>query len=499
MHTEYQKEWEQILASSNVQQALLEHFKKITSSNETIATLKLVVASVKKLSIQKEMLVITFNNEKILHCAAPDTSKIYSNWPKDFQKVISIHKRLEFGSSNMSIARDYVLGDHGTFILENDDYENCKSPMIDGSSDWWVYENETGELLLISHEDEAIVERSSRPIWNIFLQRIAKSLNIISHLPTETSKKVLSKASSTVKELQSDEKTLIGVKKVINNGCILNIGGEFALMEWRNKKLEVISTTSFNHHPIPSQVVQFQTIDSNRIFLGIEEKTCHFINVNDFQLTIAADISIYGNKAPCFIDEKIYFYKKGYPEGFARMLITDTSKKELFQDKPAIGVGNLIRSFEIGGVVIFAGTKIIGFNTSSEKPLELFNVDSKITQPNLAPLKYPFVLLYETFYNDSNLPAITILDILSGKTISSYRPAEFVQAVHFDQNELIFLTKRKNQHFLLRYTVKAEFLELTSETKLQFKNNNIPVDFIQKVENTMIFIDRNGFIFYFEL
>jgi hypothetical protein len=498
MQTDYQKEWEQILSASNLHQSLLKHFKKITSSDETLALLQLVTAGVKEASVQNEKLVITFKNGNVLQCAAPDKSMAYTNWPADFQNIISIHKKLEFGSSDMSIARDYFLGDHGTFIIENDDYENCESPMIDDSSNWWIYVNRTGDLLLVSHEDEEIVERSSQSIWYIFLQRIAKSLKVISNPSPVAEKKELRKSSASVKELKSEAKTLKGVKRVIDNGRILNIGGQFALMEWRDKKLEVLSTTSFNHHLIPSQLVQFQIIDSTRIFMGIEEKTCHFANVNDSQINISPDISIHGNKAPCLVDDRIYFYKKGYPEGFSRMSINDITNKETFQNKPPTGIVNFTRSFEIGGVVLFAGTRLIGFNVSAEKPVELFNVDSQITQPSMAPLRYPLVLLYETFYNDSKLPAIVILDITSGKIVASYRPGEFVQAIDCTQKEVVFLTKRKNQHFLLKYDVSGELLELIFEIKLHFDNGDNPVDFVQQVENTLTFIDREGYIFSFE-
>src|SRR5690606_35948187 len=113
------------------------------------------------------------------------------------------------------------------------------------------------------------------------------------------------------------------------------IGGQFALMEWRDKKLEIVSTTPFSDY-LPSELAQFQITGNNKIFFAIEEKTCHFANVNDSQITISPNISIYGNKAPCLVDNHIYFYKKGYPEGFSRMLLGD-SKKETFQNRPATG------------------------------------------------------------------------------------------------------------------------------------------------------------------
>ncbi|EKO35287.1 WGR domain protein [Leptospira santarosai str. CBC379] len=184
----YLEEWETLIKAQDLPKALVQHFSYLIDYPGYDRLLEAVMQKASNVRIEENTLQILFSDDYLLSASPPSSSpEEFSEWPESFRKLTEVHEFIEFGSSAPYIARDLVLGDHGSFLDEyiNDEtFENAESPLIYNQSDWWIYhpeeKNEHGQSMLyrVSHENGNVKESFPHNIGSLFLKRIADCLEI---------------------------------------------------------------------------------------------------------------------------------------------------------------------------------------------------------------------------------------------------------------------------------------------------------------------------------
>jgi hypothetical protein len=173
--------YQNIMRSRYPLQAITDHFQILIDTEESQLLLQQVISCISRTEIQENKLVLEFNNGLLLTCHGP-RNRSYHQWPRSFQKIMTIHSLLEYGYYDQNISRLFVLGDHGSCLFEDENFQDSKSPMIDNQSDWWIYDNVYSpepDLLLVSHGSLSIVAQTNQRVGHLFLRRIASTLTII--------------------------------------------------------------------------------------------------------------------------------------------------------------------------------------------------------------------------------------------------------------------------------------------------------------------------------
>nr|WP_061270550.1 hypothetical protein [Leptospira interrogans] len=188
MDPDYLEIWKQITNATDLSKVLVQHFSYLVDNPEYDRLLGAVMQKASSCRIEKNSLQILFSNDLLLSASAPFSIKESTTWPESFKKLISVHELLEVGDANEShMARDLVLGDHGSFsdeYIDDEEFEEAESPMIDDQSDWWIYhpeeKNEQNEPMLyyVSHESGNVKESFPHNVGILFLKRLADQLNI---------------------------------------------------------------------------------------------------------------------------------------------------------------------------------------------------------------------------------------------------------------------------------------------------------------------------------
>ncbi|EMF40490.1 hypothetical protein LEP1GSC067_2358 [Leptospira interrogans serovar Lora str. TE 1992] len=188
MDPDYLEIWKQITNATDLSKVLVQHFSYLVDDPEYDRLLGAVMQKASSCRIEKNSLQILFSNDLLLSASAPFSIKESTTWPESFKKLISVHELLEVGDANEShMARDLVLGDHGSFsdeYIDDEEFEEAESPMIDDQSDWWIYhpeeKNEQNEPMLyyVSHESGNVKESFPHNVGILFLKRLADQLNI---------------------------------------------------------------------------------------------------------------------------------------------------------------------------------------------------------------------------------------------------------------------------------------------------------------------------------
>lgn len=291
-------------------------------------------------------------------------------------------------------------------------------------------------------------------------------------------------------KIQRTGKTLTGVKIATKNRHILNIGDPIVLLKWSNDKIETLCEIPFMP-VISANIAQVQFISDQTIFFAIEEKACYILDLTAGRLELKQQAELNGDKAPCLSKDTLFFYKKGYPEGFSKITPGQT-KKETFQGKPA-GMPNFSRSFVNEDLILFAGTHLVAFDISGQKPSVVYNIKSDIERPLFALLEDSHALMFETAYNDSSKSAINILNTKTGTIVKSYRKSEYLVAFDKIENELATLTKKGDKYFLSQFEIANASLKQINQRHVSFDTED-DVAFVQKGENTFLFIGVNGVV-----
>ncbi len=184
---DYIKEWQAIVDAKDLHKALIEHFSYLVDNPEYDRLLEAVMQKASSSRIEENSLQIVFPNDLLLSANAPSSLEEFTKWPESFKKLIDTHELIEFGDANTHMARDLVLGDHGSFLdeyIDNEEFTEAESPLIDDQSDWWIYhpeeKNEHNEPMLyyVSHESGNVKESFPHNVGVLFLKRLADQLKI---------------------------------------------------------------------------------------------------------------------------------------------------------------------------------------------------------------------------------------------------------------------------------------------------------------------------------
>ena len=180
-------DWNLSINTKNRNQKLFNHFSFLTESTDDQILLKKIIKLVKHVFIDvNESLILEFENSK-LEATIPRNFESYKNWPDSFKKIIIHHEFIGFGDLNEVVARDLILGDHGSFRYKqnegNEKLKNALSPML-SESDFLVYDftkiNKSNQphILSVSHEDCKISGTFDLDIGSLFLQKLAEYLEV---------------------------------------------------------------------------------------------------------------------------------------------------------------------------------------------------------------------------------------------------------------------------------------------------------------------------------
>ncbi|EMY77941.1 WGR domain protein [Leptospira weilii serovar Ranarum str. ICFT] len=188
LKADYLKEWQAIVDAKDLHKALIEHFSYLVDNPKYDRLLEAIMQKVQSAAVEENSLQILFPNDFVLNASAPSSIEESGTWPESFKKLIEVHELIEFGDSkNRHIDRDLVLGDHGSFsdeFIDDEEFENAESPLIDDQSDWWIYhpeeKNEQNQPMLyyVSHESAGVKENFPHNVGSLFLKRLADRLKI---------------------------------------------------------------------------------------------------------------------------------------------------------------------------------------------------------------------------------------------------------------------------------------------------------------------------------
>ncbi|MBF3317526.1 hypothetical protein ISU75_18540, partial [Leptospira borgpetersenii serovar Hardjo-bovis] len=141
----YREVKKQITNTDDIADSLTQHFSYLVDNPEYDRLLRAVMQKASRCRIEEDSLQIVFPNEWLLSASATSSLEESTIWPESFKRLINVHEFIEVGEANTHIARDIVLGDHGSFLdkyIENEEFAEAESPLIDDKSDWWIYNPE---------------------------------------------------------------------------------------------------------------------------------------------------------------------------------------------------------------------------------------------------------------------------------------------------------------------------------------------------------------------
>ncbi|WP_061230853.1 hypothetical protein [Leptospira weilii] len=186
---DYLEVWKQIIDSDEkLPDSLTRHFSYLVDNPAYDPLLQAVMQKASSCKIEEDSLQIFFSNDLLLSASAPSSANDSTTWPESFKRLIDVHEFIEVGDSkNHNIARDLVLGDHGSFLdeyIDNEEFAEAESPLIDDQSDWWIYhpeeknEHDQPMLYYVSHESGNVKESFPHNVGILFLKRLADQLKI---------------------------------------------------------------------------------------------------------------------------------------------------------------------------------------------------------------------------------------------------------------------------------------------------------------------------------
>ncbi|MBF3378311.1 hypothetical protein [Leptospira borgpetersenii] len=209
---DYLEVWKQITNTDDLSDSLTRHFSYLVDNPEYDRLLRAVMQKASSCRIEEDSLQIVFPNDLLLSASAPSSLEESTIWPESFKRLINVHEFIEVGDANTHIARDLVLGDHGSFLdeyIDNEEFAEAESPLIDDQSDWWIYhpeeKNEQNQPMLyyVSHESENVKESFPHNVGILFLKRLAYQLKIDeSFYPKSKDEGTSSRSLKLQKEIQ---------------------------------------------------------------------------------------------------------------------------------------------------------------------------------------------------------------------------------------------------------------------------------------------------------
>ncbi len=266
-----ESEYSDLLNTKDLHKALCDHFAYLADTPGFEPILSAIMQKAHSVEIEKNNLIVSFPGNDKLTASPPADLSEYKNWPKSFQKCVSVHEFLSFPEEGWAM----YLGDAGNFeaeYLEEDesdllDYteaENVLCPITD-YSDWWLYhpgkKNFSGEdsLCFFSHEGGDVDKPIEYKAGSLFLKMMAESLELEVEFPDNIGKKIdLSDIKIWWKNLSNDWKTAFADCLDIKNSEGLN-----------DKKLKkIVNTKSFYCH---DSDLNLENLEPLRILTKLEE------------------------------------------------------------------------------------------------------------------------------------------------------------------------------------------------------------------------------------
>jgi len=148
----YLTEWNNIVKSSNMKVALIEHFKILTEGEDSQKLLEEVMDKATQVEIADECFVIHFGNEYTMTCTSPSTVKPKKSVPKSYAEILKLHSNISLDGPDIPLTFAGVdeKGDlYGSeFIHEAEEFLDVISAK--------GVEPENVFLALYNHQDELI-------------------------------------------------------------------------------------------------------------------------------------------------------------------------------------------------------------------------------------------------------------------------------------------------------------------------------------------------------
>ncbi|EMO43727.1 WGR domain-containing protein [Leptospira santarosai] len=195
---EYLKEWEELANSKSLHRDLTRHFIYLADTPGFEPVVAAMMQKAQKAEIREDLLVIHFEEGRVITASPPVSSNPYVKWPASFQKLIQQHGRIVFGKYG-----DIQLGDHGIFDFDmfddgDDVFElfkgkgaNARSPLFSNAPNKtsWLYhpklKNSQGEPAIFpcTHELEDEIDPVYSNVGSLFLERVADKMYLTISIP----------------------------------------------------------------------------------------------------------------------------------------------------------------------------------------------------------------------------------------------------------------------------------------------------------------------------
>ncbi|AXR62759.1 WGR domain-containing protein [Leptospira mayottensis] len=177
---DFPKEWENIANSKDLQKDLTKHFLYLADSPGFESVVRKIFEHAKTAKINKNTLIVEFENGKTLTASSPGNPNSYKKFPKSFLKLIEKHNtlktdRLELGKCYF----DFDIFDEGDRVYDLFDGKasNVFCPLRYTDNSDWIYhpteKNKEGEpaIFPVIHEMEDEINPVYHNIGALFLQQ----------------------------------------------------------------------------------------------------------------------------------------------------------------------------------------------------------------------------------------------------------------------------------------------------------------------------------------
>jgi predicted DNA-binding WGR domain protein len=183
--TDYTEIWEKITVAKNLKSALVNHFSFLADTKGFTEVLNEIMELATSARIEKDRLVITFQEDDlVLECSPPDKQK-YKNYPASMQRISSFHGQIKCGELIFDAPGQLDLGAYDeedtVYKLFAGDYNNVKEVIweMDSNTIWLFHpteKNSSGNdaLFSVSHEMENEINLTDNNPGSIFLDRLIK-------------------------------------------------------------------------------------------------------------------------------------------------------------------------------------------------------------------------------------------------------------------------------------------------------------------------------------
>lgn len=495
-HANYADDWKKLTASTDLSDALIQHFSYLADTPEFASTLKSIMKKATSVAVVNDMLQVQFEDGSSLIASKPATT-LKPEYPRTFTDITRHHELIIFKDQ-------IILGDHGNFdfrwledfeseLLEITDADTILSP-IWFYSDCWLYhpieKNDSGEpkIYFLSHEGPDISTPQLYNAGSLFLTLIAEGLKI-----AVTPHKNNSTTITTVelKPLISPNLREISLRKNLINGDLIELcQSRLTILRYNKGTFDVLSEIS--DIPLTSGASIQESPDG--IFVYLNNLGYCLFELPESKLTLVNRIVFDSRWDGVFYhDEDLYYYQSYAPKGFHRRSFLNDQPSVIFRRNEPHKHFFIQDSEMFGDVILFASQNaLIGFKVTDKNtlPVEAFNIKSVFGAPRLLKITNNCFLVFDMCEDGT---ALTLYELnKNAKRLQKLREGETAMAWQFTDNNLWLLTKNKDtQYSFSRYSWNGRELILVSQTAITFVYDG--EEHLRRVEH--LFIRGNEVVF----